>query len=227
MLPRLSHPGIAAANEDPRAAAAVRLSQGAMHGRINADSFKTTVFAGQTVERGILFWLLLDTTTGGLRGWYSAAGSETTGESWTGYKMRSGAAPNPGFEGVWIMSAADGEESRLALKQPPEGAPKLAGPGGEALNGDISISSLDEAAKVGGAQFSKAVAASGTYTFRDGPDPTEGHAVSRSLVIMQDFHDAPGDGMQIRFWVDGGPGVTMWKSHVLRKAPNNAAEAAA
>lgn len=189
-----------------------------MHGRINADSFKTTVFAGKTVEPGILFWLLLDNTTGGLRGWYSAAGSENTGESWTGYKMRSGAAQNPGFEGVWIMSAADGEESRLALKVPPEEEAKAKGPG-EPLNGDISISSLDEAARVAGAQHMGAVAASGTYTFRD--ESPDGHPVTRNFVIMQDFHgqgNATGnENMQIRFWVDGGPGVTMWKSHVLHR----------
>lgn len=193
-----------------------------MHGQISASSFRTTVFAGMTVEPGILFWLLLDTTTGGLRGWYSAAGTESTGETWTGYKMRSGAAQVEGFEGVWIMSAADGEESRLALKKPPEDAAKApaaaaaAGKGGAPLNGDISISSLDEAARVCGTQHAEAVAATGTYSFRD--DPSDAHATVRQLVMMQDFHSQREDGhMQLRFWVDGGPGVSMWKSHVLRK----------
>lgn len=72
--------------------------------------------------------------------------------------MRSGATHKTGFEGVWIMSAADGEESRLALKLPPEDAPKR-NEAGEALNGDISISSLDEAAKVAGTQHYEATAA--------------------------------------------------------------------
>lgn len=183
--------------------------KGALDGTVRAEGRQTTTFNGKTVEDGIVFWLLLDTSTGGLRGWYSAVGGEATGEPWTGYRLRSGPPAAGGFDGVWIMSAADGEESRLALKVPASSTPPDVP--GTKLTGDISISSLDDAARVGGTERSDVLTMQGMFVEKDADG---GMGNLRSFVAMEDTTDGS-TPRKLRLWMDGGPGVTVWKSYVL------------